>query len=710
MDPKNQISTNSWQSEIKARITRQHVIGCWVACGINLAWTMADFYTMKEWAVYVTMDLCVSLVIFLAVVFRKQLRIKEEALGLVPMMSIGLAAAYTYNTVGVDSFQEITLAYAAIFIGAGMFVLWRIMYSIIVVGTLLLANITFYHLFSPIDVQHYLLQGGVLVLSVALFMIVAVQVRYRLVRNDIISKYALKESREKLAKSEAEHRLLFYENPMPMLIFALEDYTILAVNDTMVNKYGYSRDEFLKMTIKDIRPKSEVAKLENDINKIKKGLTGLVDWTHQLKNGDLINVEITAKNVHYAGQEARMVSINDVTELKKNQEELIKAKQVAENAKDLQSQFLSNMSHEIRTPMNGIIGITRILQNTKLNEEQQKYMNAVRRSADNLMVIINDILDFSKIEAGKLTIEDTQFVLKEQLNVLEEIINHKLKEKDIYLKYNVSPEVPNTLIGDPVRLNQILLNLVGNAIKFTHKGGITLDIQKIHENEGFLSVQFDVRDTGIGIPEDKLDSIFSSFTQASSSTTRKFGGTGLGLTISKQLVELQQGEIWVTSTEGEGSTFSFTITYKRDKSEAHQKAVQKVESVNLNKLGKLKVLLVEDHAINQMLAIKVLEDWNFEVDLAENGVEAVSKAGDNAYDVILMDISMPEMDGYEASRRIRKFKSEMREVPIIAMTASALKGESNKCINAGMNDYITKPFDPDNLLKKISTQVEKKSA
>jgi signal transduction histidine kinase/CheY-like chemotaxis protein len=373
-------------------------------------------------------------------------------------------------------------------------------------------------------------------------------------------------------------------------------------------------------------------------------------------------------------------------------------------AKKNQSVFLSNMSHEIRTPMNGILGMTRLLQKTSLSKEQEKYGGAIFTSANNLMVIINEILDFSKIEAGKLTLESVPFGINEKVNVWNETLKISAKVKKVGFKINVDKEVPGYLVGDSVRLNQIIYNLGGNAIKFTKKGNVVINIHVKEKTNNDVLLQIDVIDDGIGIPASKFDSIFRSFSQANESTTREFGGTGLGLTITKQLIELQNGKIWINSKEGVGSTFSFTLPYKitteiKDK----KQDIKNNEKKLTEKLGELMVLLVEDNEINQLLAITIIEKWGFKVDLAENGIEAIEKVKENKYDIILMDINMPKMSGYEASQEIRG-KLE-NKTPIIALTASAKKSENKKCYDVGMNDIVSKPFDPNVLLKKIDTQV-----
>jgi len=701
------------QQEISKRILKQHHLGCKVAIVVNALWAIFNYFIIEEnkW-IYVGINLAAAAIIAISLIRREKLKLNGEVLGMIPMLTTLTAFAYTYNTVELEVFQKMTYTHAAVFIGAGMFLLWHIKYSILSSIYAIVINLAFYALFCTIPINDYLANGGMLIATVAIFMVVSIQVRYKLVLSEITSQMALAESRTELKVSEEQHRLLFEKNPTPMLICSLDTLSILAVNDLVISKYGYSREEFMKMTITDLHKQIDY----NDVILHTKEISGddnISEWVHVLKDSSEIDVKLIAKSIKYNEKSARLVSINDVTEVNKYQDQLITSKQDAERSKELQSQFLSNMSHEIRTPMNGIMGITRILQKSKLNKEQHHFLNAIIKSSENLMVIINDVLDFSKIEAGKVVIENAKFDLSDALDVVQEILVVKAEEKGIYLTVNKEEKVPQFISGDSVRLNQILINLVGNAIKFTEKGGVSIKVNTINSSDDKINLRFDIRDTGIGIPSDKIDSIFQSFTQASSSTTRTHGGTGLGLTISKQLIEMQNGKMSIESEEGKGSTFSFELEFETvvqaEKSENELRVVARSNDKILGDLNGIDILLVEDHPINQMLAIKVLEDWGFNVDLAENGLIALEKVGLKAYDLVLMDISMPEMDGYEATREIRSGKHcENSDLPIVAMTASALIGENQKCYKAGMNDYITKPFDPQNLLEKIYNQVSSK--
>jgi signal transduction histidine kinase/CheY-like chemotaxis protein len=389
------------------------------------------------------------------------------------------------------------------------------------------------------------------------------------------------------------------------------------------------------------------------------------------------------------------------SELQKTLVELNKTQQ-------FRDQFLANMSHEIRTPMNAIMGITNLLIKSPLNTQQEKYLHVIKKSGDNLLVIINDILDLSKIEAGKMEMERVVFPLHQTIEHIQTILNVKAKEKGIDLLMNIGDDVPEYVFGDETRLTQIVMNLAGNAIKFTEKGKVVISLHNEETREGSHRILFSVMDSGIGIPEDKLEKIFESFGQASSDTTRKFGGTGLGLSISRQLVELHNSKLEVRSTFGEGSTFFFSLQMVAS---APPQIANAEEENGMAEIGDIKVLLVEDNFFNQMVAKDTLESMfsGINVDIAENGRTAIAHASSNDYDLILMDLQLPDIDGFEVTKFIRnEIESPKNSVPICAMTASISKERIEKCRQSGMNDHIFKPFNPGELkemiIKNISVQ------
>jgi signal transduction histidine kinase/CheY-like chemotaxis protein len=381
-----------------------------------------------------------------------------------------------------------------------------------------------------------------------------------------------------------------------------------------------------------------------------------------------------------------------------------KEKEVAERTAFLKQQFMANMSHEIRTPMNAIVGITRLLLGKETRPEQVRYLDAIRISADNLLVIINDILDLSKIEAGKIIIEKTDFNLREVMQSIRDMLMLKAEEKNLELLLNVDNALPQRLVGDPTRINQILINLAGNAVKFTERGHVAINATLKEVKDGRQLVQFDIQDTGIGIAADYVDKIFDSFTQAGSDVTRKFGGTGLGLTISKQLANLMDGEIYVTSKEGEGTTFSVVIPFEEAQVQPSVQPSTVVGEHMMKHLEKAKLLLVEDNEFNRMVAEDTLKEIfpYITIDIAVNGLEAVNRVQHEHYDIVLMDIQMPVMDGLTATKKIRSLPAPTGNVKIIAMTANVLQEDVQQYLEAGMNAYVSKPFITDELILKMA--------
>lgn len=498
-----------------------------------------------------------------------------------------------------------------------------------------------------------------------------------------------------------------------------DNYAILAKAYEAIGDYhnalkNYKMYVQVEDTLTVWRNSSEVNRLELENQFILQRLRADLDFQTQL------NSQKSTRNwILFFGIAALLLALGlffrlrytrKTQKLLEKKNEIIEAEKAkAQASEKAKHQFLANMSHEIRTPMNAIKGMTDILIRRQPKDDQKEYLNGIKQSSDSLLVIINDILDISKIEAGKVELEQEPISVQELVNNVFTIMQFKAEEKGLGLIKDI-PAENLTVLGDATRLRQILINLIGNAIKFTEKGLVTTSLESERVGDK-INVHFIVSDTGIGIDQDRMEKIFQSFEQAYSDTSRKFGGTGLGLSISKKLVELHGGKIWVESEKGKGSQFHFTIPYDIAGTTVEATQEEDIHSNVADDLKGIHILLVEDNQFNSIVAREELEDAieGVQVEVAENGLIAVEKLKSSTFDVILMDVQMPIMNGYEATSSIRLLESEKAGIPIIAMTANVLKEEVDLCYQAGMNDFIGKPFDTEELLQKIHNLINNKS-
>jgi PAS domain S-box-containing protein len=642
-----------------------------------------------------------------------------------------------------------------------------------------------------------------------------------------------------LRLSEKQFHAFFDNNPVPTWVFDLESLRFLEVNNAAILHYGYSKEEFLGMTISELRQQEDIPTLQVALESIKNNESNTAEGRHRLKNGSLIDVQLYWHIYSYGNRRAVFVVAQDITEIKKSQNELQRARDVAEAVNKAKSEFLANISHEIRTPMNGIIATIDLLRRTILTPEQIEYIETMQLSGYALLNVINDILDFSKIESNDIILEERPFHVKPAIEEVFELYAIQADHKDIDLVYWIDKDVPRIILVDNLRLRQVLLNLVSNAIKFTDQGEVYVHIKKIGEEGGKIELQIAVRDSGIGIPANRINDLFTPFSQIDSSSTRKYGGTGLGLAFCVRAVALLEGKIWVEANVDKGTTFNFTIRVKEyednnsnlnlfppfsskdvrtlvlDDESANCRVIENLVSVwglshstskSLEQLREfvvksqhsgiiitnctflkrhkeyfdeifrkdsnvpgvalvvlssrttteskiikssemvrivqkpirhrmlyeaiaslmkesqstvklvtssdgnpetemtfptIQILVVEDNLINQKLIIRILKLIGAVIEVANNGVEALQAVQKKKYDIVFMDIQMPEMDGIEATKRIRAEVSKEYQPIIIAMTANTLLGDRETCIEAGMNDYLSKPINIDEVKRVL---------
>ncbi len=516
----------------------------------------------------------------------------------------------------------------------------------------------------------------------------------------------MQEANRKIKESEEKFYKAFAISPVAFAINDSETGKYIEANDSFAQLTGYSREEIIGKSSVEVGIMVDVKSRERIMQNIRQhGTMKNAELVIRNKDGRMIDMLTSAETLTLKGRKCTLSINYDITTLKESERRLIEANKLAEESAHLKEAFLANMSHEIRTPMNAIVGFTELLLKKSLDEEQRDYVETIKSSGENLLRIINDVLDISKIESGAMVFEKSPISVKELFHSLHSMMMPKAVEKKLELTFEYPPDMPDTIIGDPTRLTQIIINLVGNALKFTEKGSVTVLARVLNIEASRYIIEFSIKDTGVGIPEDKLKYIFERFRQAESFTTRHYGGTGLGLSIAKQLVEMQGGEITVKSVEGIGSEFIFSLPFKKA-DDAEKKVDKTITKINLEELSKLAILMVEDNLINIKFIQSLFKDYKIHTDIARNGKEAIEKFVEKNYDMVLMDIEMPEMNGYETTDIIRKkFKSG---IPIIAMTANAMAGEREKCLKMGMDDYISKPIKADSLFVKMYNAAFKK--
>jgi two-component system sensor histidine kinase/response regulator len=519
----------------------------------------------------------------------------------------------------------------------------------------------------------------------------------------------LVKAREELRRTAEEHRLLFERNPQPLIVYESATLRIVAASDAASASMGYSRDEFMSMTLLDIAPPEDHAgMIEFASTNLDSGRIGFQlarPRRHLCKDGRLIDVEITSDDLVLGGRRCRVCLCLDVTERNRASGELAVARDQAVEASNMKSAFLANMSHEIRTPMNGVIGMTEILLGMGLTDAQRECAEQIAHSGEQMLSIINDILDISKIETGHLELDINDFDVPETIQQTCSLAGAQAHAKGLRLELQIGADVPRRVRGDSRRIHQVLLNLVANAIKFTAAGSVSVRVSATGQQQGQgTTVSIEVADTGIGIAPEALQHMFEPFTQADVSTTRLYGGTGLGLAIARELVELMGGTIGAESVPGEGSTFRFELLLASplDVDDANAAPARDAGQADTQLWAAPPLVLVaEDNQINQIVAARSLERCGCSVDVVSDGRAALDAIAEKRYDVVLMDCQMPELDGYETTAEIRRREGDGERTPVIAMTAQAMDGDRERCLEAGMDDFISKPIRHANLVATL---------
>lgn len=472
-----------------------------------------------------------------------------------------------------------------------------------------------------------------------------------------------------------------------------------SINPAVEKILGYKPDELHEHSIVDLAVEDDRSQFRKKLGEIIKDNLPFAIFEFRFETFDKRTIWVECR-IAYRNK-TLFLNISDISPQKSYQEQLIKSKEAAEYGKKVKETFLANMSHELRTPVNGIIGITALLRNTALDEQQKGMLELLETSSQSLLAVINDVLDISKIEAGKFSIVRTANNLRRLVKSVYDLLKFKADEHHIEFILDIGKDVPEFILIDSLRLNQILMNLLSNAIKFTDKGHVRLKISVLQKHHDKVKLKFTVEDTGIGIPSDKINTIFESFEQAEDDTTAKYGGTGLGLAIVKKLIELKGGTLTLNSQIGKGSVFNFTNWYEIVE-QSDEKSEPRDRGIVLPAFNNINVLLVEDNLVNQYMLTKILKDWNVNVDVVDNGRKALQKLRENDYDIVLMDTHMPEMSGYQTAKTIRvDFEEPKRSVPIISLSAASYDHEQQQALSSGMNEVLAKPFLPYELHEKM---------
>jgi PAS domain S-box-containing protein len=518
---------------------------------------------------------------------------------------------------------------------------------------------------------------------------------------------ALGVSQESLRASQELQSVLFEHNPQPMWIRDQGTLRVFAVNAAALTLYGYSRDEFLELTVTDLVPPEDAEAFLRSLEQLegepRAGLPVVVPRRHRCKDGGVIEVELTSNDVSLAGRPCRIASSKNVTARNRAAAELAAARDQAVESSNMKSAFLTTISHELRTPMNGVLGMTELLLDSELNDDQRALAKQVTRSGELMVELIDDILDISKIETGRLELVIADLPLRETIEQSCAPVRLQADAKGVQLELQIADDVPEQARGDGRRLRQVLLNLVANAVKFTAAGSVVVRVSLLPGAKGDLPIRVEVADTGIGIEQSILADVFEPFTQADASTTRIYGGTGLGLTIARELVTLMSGTIGAESEPGTGSTFWIEIPLGRAQSNDGRPAGSSATRVTARTPWDTppSVLVAEDSPVNQIVTVRTLERCGCHVDVVSDGRQALDALARQHYDAVLMDCEMREMDGYNATAELRRREYGTRHTPVIAMTARALPEDRARCLAAGMDDYVSKPIRREQLIDTL---------